>query len=164
VKLEARLRNFALPMSFAASLTAAVLGAATSTAAAPVAKHSSPISISDAWSRPAAPGMSTGVIYLTVHNGGRTADTLLGASSPMAPEVSLHRSAMSGGVATMEAVKGGLAAPAGGTARLEPNGYHLMMMGLKGGLKAGTSFPATLRFAHAGAVKFMVQVRATPPQ
>lgn len=154
------MRNFVLP----AVLTAALLGAAIPAAAAPTAAHTSRITVSDAWSRPAAPGISTGVIYLTVHNSGRTADTLVGASSPMAGEVSLHRSAMAGGVATMEAVKDGLEAPAGGTAKLEPNGYHLMMMGLKGGLKAGTSFPATLRFAHAGAVKLTVQVRATPPE
>ncbi|MGC1300759.1 MAG: copper chaperone PCu(A)C [Caulobacteraceae bacterium] len=121
------------------------------------------ISVEGAWSRPALPGMSTGVIYLTVVNHGRGADRLTGASSPMAAHVGLHRSAMSGGVSTMEAVKAGLEVPAHGTARLEPNGYHLMMMGLKGGLSAGSSFPASLVFAHAGAVKITVQVRATPP-
>ncbi len=61
-------------------------------------------------------------------------------------------------------IKDGLIVPAGGTAKLEPHGYHLMMMGLKGGLAAGSRFPATLRFAHAGAVRVSVEVRATPPQ
>jgi hypothetical protein len=133
-------------------------------AAAAAAPASAPaVSVEGAWSRPALPGMATGVIYLTITNHGRITDRLTGASSPMATHVGLHRSAMSGGVSTMESVKAGLEVPARGTARLEPNGYHLMMMGLKGGLSAGSSFPATLVFAHAGAVKITVQVRATPP-
>jgi periplasmic copper chaperone A len=151
-----------LSASPAAFLAAALLGACVATSAAPAPAHS-PISVEGAWSRPELPGMSTGVIYLTMINHARVADRITAASSPMAAHLGLHRSAMAGGVSTMEAVKGGLEVPAGGAARLEPNGYHLMMMGLKGGLAAGSRFPATLIFAHAGAVKIEVQVRATPP-
>lgn len=149
------------------SLLAALAGLTTQASArAPNPAHAAAtaITVSGAWSRPEPAGLSTGVIYLTVANHGRVADTLVGASSPMAAMVGLHRSAMAGGMATMTTVKDGLAVPAGGAARLEPNGYHLMMMGLKGGLAAGSSFPATLRFAHAGEVRVTVQVRATPPQ
>jgi periplasmic copper chaperone A len=145
-----------------AGLIAALAGAAAEAHAPKPA--ASAIMVSGAWSRPEPAGLPTGVIYLTVANHGRTADTLMGASSPKAAEVGLHRSMVSGGMASMAMIKDGLSVPAGGTARLEPNGYHLMMMGLKGGLAAGSSFPAVLRFAHAGEVRVTVQVRATAPE
>jgi copper(I)-binding protein len=145
-----------------ASLIAMLAGlGATAEARAP---KPSAIEVSGAWSRPEPAGIKTGVIYLTVANHGRAADVLTGASSPVAAEVGLHRSTVSGGMASMAMVKDGLAVPAGGTARLEPHGYHLMLMGLKGGLAAGSRFPATLRFAHGGEVRVDVEVRATPPQ
>ncbi len=147
-------------------LSACLIAALAGLGAAAEARAPKPsvITVSGAWSRPEPAGISTGVIYLIVANHGRAADTLTGASSPMAAEVGLHRSGMAGGVAIMTMIKDGLIVPAGGTAKLEPHGYHLMMMGLKGGLAAGSRFPATLRFAHAGAVRVSVEVRATPPQ
>ena len=54
-----------------------------------------------------------------------------------------------------------IGAPAAhGTLELKPGSYHLMLMGLKAPLKKGTRVPATLRFAHAGAVKVEFQVEA----
>ncbi|WP_158912922.1 copper chaperone PCu(A)C [Caulobacter sp. S45] len=142
----------ALPVAFASL--------ASANAAAPTPA----VSVSNAWSRPALPGMSTGVIYLTVTNHAAKPISLMGGSTPVAATMGLHRSAMSGGVSTMEMVDEGLEIPAGGTVKLEPNGYHMMLMGLKGGLKAGTSFPAMLGFGPAGSTKITVQVRATPPE
>jgi copper(I)-binding protein len=141
-------------------LTLAASAPAMALAPRPVSK----ITVSGAWSRPEPAGIATGVIYLTVANHGRAADTLTGASTPKAAEVGLHRSTVMGGMASMAMVKDGLTVPAGGTAKLEPNGYHLMMMGLKGGLAAGSRFPATLRFARGGEVRVDVEVRATPPE
>ena len=53
--------------------------------------------------------------------------------------------------------------PPGATVRLAPNGYHLMLMGLKQGLKPWASYPATLTFAKAGTIAVRVQVRQTAP-
>ena len=121
------------------------------------------VTVSGAWSRPALAGMSVGVVYLTVANHGRTPDRLVGASTPVAAMAELHRSSVANGVSSMTPAPGGLAVPAGGTVRLEPNGYHLMLMGLKQGLKPGARFPATLQFAHAGKLQVQVQVRSAAP-
>ncbi len=121
-----------------------------------------PIRAIDAWSRPAAAGLRTGVAYLTLVNGGPAPDRLEAASSPKAAQVGLHRSAMSHGVMDMEPVTGGLALPPGHAVALAPNGYHLMLTGLKGGLQAGERYPLTLRFAHAKPMTIQVRVRSGP--
>jgi periplasmic copper chaperone A len=56
---------------------------------------------------------------------------------------------MEDGVMKMRALDGIDIAP-GATIELKPGGMHLMIMGLKQPLKAGESFPATLRFEKAG--------------
>lgn len=145
-----------------APLTAlAVSILASAAAAAPAPPHA--IVATDAWSRPAPNGLPTGVIYVTLVNRGERPDRLLGASTPLAARVSLHRSSEQGGVMSMTPIPGGLDIPAGATVKIAPGGYHLMLEGLKRGLQAGAHFPATLRFAHAGAERVEVQVRSGPP-
>ncbi len=116
------------------------------------------IAASSVWSRPETPGLPTGVAYLTLTNHGRTADRLVSASSPKAAKVGLHRSTMTGGMMSMAAVDG-LDLPPGRPVSLAPGGYHLMLEGLKGGLKLGDHYPLTLRFAHAKPVTLQVDVR-----
>jgi periplasmic copper chaperone A len=41
-----------------------------------------------------------------------------------------------------------------------PNGFHIMLMGLKQPLVAGQSFPLTLTFTHAAPVTVDVKVQA----
>jgi copper(I)-binding protein len=101
-------------------------------------------------------------VYLTVTNVGHDADRLIGAQTPVAAHMTLHRSSMVNGMMSMAAVPGGATIPPGGVFKIEPGGYHFMLEGLKGGLRAGTYFPATLTFAHAGQVRIEVQVRAGP--
>lgn len=134
--------------------------AASAVSAAP---HSSGITLESAWSRPTAAGVPTGVGYVTIVNHGREADRLIGADSPWAASASLHRSAMHGGVMTMADVPEGLTIPPGATVRLEPGGYHLMLMGLKRPLSPGSRIPATLMFEKAGRRQVQFQVRLTPP-
>lgn len=43
--------------------------------------------------------------------------------------------------------------PGGETVTLEPGGYHIMLMDLKGQIKAGDTIPVTLTFENAGTVK-----------
>ena len=121
-----------------------------------------PVTASGVWSRPATVGLPTGVAYLTLVDHAAAPDRLLGASSPKAGRVSLHRSVMSAGVMSMLAVGDGLALPPGRPVTLAPNGYHLMLEGLKGGLRLGETYPLTLRFAHAKPLTVQVQVRSGP--
>ena len=144
------------------SLFAAPLLACLATGVAVSAKAAGPIRVTGAWSRPAAAGLPTGVAYLVVSNEGRSQDRLEAASSPKAARVGLHRSTMSQGVMSMEPVVDGLPLPPGHAVALAPDGYHLMLSGLKGGLKPGEAYPITLRFAHARPVTVQVQVRSGP--
>ena len=121
-----------------------------------------PITVSAVWSRPATAGLPKGVAYLTLTDHAATGDRLMGGSSPKAARVSLHHSVMKAGVMNMLAVDDGLELPPGRTVVLAPGGYHLMLEGLKGGLKLGESYPLTLRFAHARPMKVQVQVRSGP--
>jgi copper(I)-binding protein len=122
------------------------------------------ITVEGAWSRPVPTGLPTAVVYLTLHNSGGIADRLVGASAPVAESATLHRSAMDKGMMTMAPVPGGLAIPAHGAAILAPNGYHLMLEGLKQGLAVGARFPLTLTFQHAGPMRVEVEVRAAAPK
>ena len=121
-----------------------------------------PIAVGNAWSRPEAAGLPTAVAYMTLNNAGGSPDRLVGGSTPKAARVSLHRSQMSGGMMSMQPLPDGLALAPGATVALAPGGYHLMLTGLRGGLRAGETYPLTLRFAHARPLTVQVQVRAGP--
>ena len=114
------------------------------------------VRVEDAWSRPALAGR-TGVVYLTVQDAGAP-DTLTGAGTPIAEQAQLHESFVDHGVAKMRSVQSLPVAP-DKPVTLAPNGYHIMLMGLKRPLKAGDTFPVTLTFSNAGAVAATVTVR-----
>ena len=141
----------------AAALLVLALSGGAVQGAVPAAR---PIAVSAVWSRPATAGLPTGVAYLTLR--AAAADRLTGASSPKAGRVSLHHSVMKGGVMSMQAMPDGLDLPPGRPVVLAPGGYHLMLEGLKGGLKVGETYPLTLRFAHAKPMTVRVQVRPGP--
>jgi hypothetical protein len=67
---------------------------------------------------------------------------------------------MDGSVMRMREVEKGLEIPAGGSVTLAPGGYHLMMMGLKGPLKQGSTVPVTLVFEKAGTIDVELAVEA----
>ena len=117
--------------------------------------------VHDAWSRPTPPGIEVGVAYFTITNGGQT-DRLLGAASPVAARTELHISRMEGGVMTMEHLDA-VEVKRGEPVSFSPNGRHVMLLGLKQPLKAGDSFPLTLSFEKAGAVKLEVHVQDMAP-
>ena len=143
-----------------AALAVGLLGVGLSAAGA----ETPTIQVSGAWSRPTAPGVPTGVVYLTLTNRSGAPDRLTGAATPVARLMELHRSLMTRGVMSMAAVPGGLEIPARGKAALTPGGYHFMLAGLKRGLPAGARFPAVLSFAHARPLKVEVTVRAAAPE
>lgn len=104
------------------------------------------------------PSGATSAAYFVVRNGGAEADRLLSAESEVAGAVELHQSRIEEGGMRMRPIEG-VDLPAGGEARLEPGGYHVMLVGLKRELKGGDRFPLTLHFERAGAVMVEVEVR-----
>jgi len=121
--------------------------------------------IAQPWARPAAQGMN-GAAYLEVTNTTKADDVLLAVEAPVARKADIHRSEVTGGMARMKALAGGIAVPAGKTIKLAPGGDHVMLSGLKSPLTVGGRTPMTLVFRKAGRiqVELLVQTSANAPQ
>ena len=110
----------------------------------------------------ASMGMSpTTAGYVVIENGGKSDERLVSAACTCAKMVMIHQTEIKNAMASMKALDG-LNIPAGGTAQLAPGGAHLMIVGLKAPIKAGTMVNMTLTFAKAGrvTVPFMVMDKA----
>lgn len=104
-------------------------------------------------------GGTVGVVYLTVENTGDGDDRLVSASSDVAMAVELHNVNMVDGVMQMRQVEQGVAIPAGETVVFEPNGLHVMLIGLHEALEVDDTFDVELEFAEAGTVVVQSEVR-----
>ena len=101
----------------------------------------------------------TGVIYLTLTNVGGTADAFLSAETSVASSTMLHETRVENDMASMhEHGAGGVPIPAGGTVAFEPNGSHIMLMGLKQHLIEGQTFEVTLTFKSGKVVTVPVSI------
>ena len=109
------------------------------------------LTIEKPWARATPKGADVGAAYLEIRNAGGEADKLTGGSADFA-KVEIHQMTMQGNVMKMAEVKGGLTIPAHGVAKLAPNGYHIMLTGLKHPLVKGETAKLTLTFERAGAV------------
>lgn len=98
--------------------------------------------ITDAWVRATvAQQKATGLFaHITSAQGGK----LVSVSSPVAGIAEIHEMKMDGNMMRMRALQSGLDLPAGQTVKLEPGGYHVMLMELRQQVKAGDSVPVTL--------------------
>ena len=116
------------------------------------------VMVHEAWARASAGAATTGAAYVTLM-GGPVADSLVGASTPVAATAQVHETIDDHGVMKMRPVAS-VPVPAGQMVTFAPGGYHIMLMGLKHPLAAGESFPLTLTFAHAAPLTVDVTVRA----
>lgn len=138
--------------------------AALATWASPAHAHDfrlGPLRIDHPYATPTPPGASTGATYLRgIRNTGGQADRLIGASTPAARAVEIHRSVIDAqNVMRMRAIDG-IDLPPRGEVRLRHGGeHHLMLIGLRQPLKDGDRFPMTLRFEKAGEREVMVWVQ-----
>lgn len=105
------------------------------------------VQVSDAWARATMPGQKVSAAYMTIRS---DADAkLVGVSSVAVPRVELHEMKMDGEVMRMREV-GTLALPAGKPVKLEPGGYHIMLMNLDRAIAAGEAVPLTLTIESGG--------------
>ena len=88
--------------------------------------------------------------------GGDAPDRLLGASSPAASAVSLHRTDPSGAMVATDVLE----VPAGAEVPFVPGGDHLMLEGLVAPLLPGESVALDLEFAEAGTLRVEAPVVA----
>jgi hypothetical protein len=127
------------------------------TSAQPRVVTADDLTVSTMWARATAPNATVGAAYLVIENRGKQLDTLLRAASPVAGEVTFHRTTQADGVAHMDQLWT-VDLPPGRTVKFEPNGRHIMLTNLKQPLVAGTPIPITLQFQHAGAVTIELEV------
>jgi copper(I)-binding protein len=112
----------------------------------------------DYWARAAMAGGNSAA-YMLLHNHGAEADALISASSDVAEAVELHLSQMNAD-GTMEMIQQEkIDLPADGEVELKPGSYHVMLIGLKQDLMAGSEITITLTFEHAGEVTLTVPVK-----
>ncbi len=106
------------------------------------------------WARATPGAVKNSAAFFVVENKGG-ADKLVGVAGDVAREIQIHTMITEAGVMKMREIKS-LDVPANGKLELKPGGLHIMLIGLKDGLKDGTTFPLTLKFEKAGEVKVTV--------
>jgi len=150
---------FARPAAVLAALVLVVSVAACSSGGG--GASGGKMTVSGAWARTSTGMAMAGAAYLTIANGTSQADALLKVSTPAAATPELHETkAGASGMMAMHPVDR-ISIPAGGTVTLEPGGFHIMLIGLTGELKAGTTIVLTLTFEKAGEVTVTAEVRAS---
>ena len=116
-----------------------------------------PLMVKAPWARASAGPARAGAAYLGIANAGTEDDRLIGVSAPVAERVELHTHIMSDGVMRMRRVDA-VPVPGGKSIELKPGGRHVMLIGLRGPLKEGGTFPLTLIFDKAGTITVTVAV------
>lgn len=112
------------------------------------------------WARPTFALATTAAAYLSIHNIGESSDRLVEASvdSSIADEVQLHDVLMDGEMMRMRQMTSGVPISQDEQVSFTPGGKHIMLLGLKGPLNEGESFPLTLYFEKSGAMVVTVNV------
>ena len=136
----------ALILTFACGLLASTTLASTT------------LEIRDPWVREPNPARPVGAAFMTIVNDGDTPVTIVGASSKAAEVVEIHEMKTSDGVMKMRMIES-LEIPARSTVKLEPGGYHLMLIRLTGKLVAGDSVDIELKLAGDEIVKVAAPVK-----
>lgn len=114
------------------------------------------------YATPTAAASKNGAVYFkSINNSGKAADQLVSAKTTVADRIEIHEMKMDGDVMKMRPLSS-IDIPAGAevsVAKGNPNGYHLMLMGLKNPLKDGDKFTVWLSFKKAGEVEVEVWVQ-----
>ena len=119
------------------------------------------VAVSDPWVRTTVAQQKTTAAYMTITSlkGGKLVD----ASSPVAASAEVHEMKMDGDLMKMRAVDA-LPLPTGQAVELKPNGYHMMLMGLKAPVKAGDVVPIKLVIEDSKGQRKTVDVKAVARQ
>lgn len=113
----------------------------------------------DGWARATVPGTTVGAGYITLRNKGTEARNLLRLTTPVCDELSLHLTSVdANGVAHMWPIAK-LELKPGEEVRFEPNGKHMMFMGLTSPLVAGKTVAVTFEFEDEKPLTVQLQIR-----
>jgi periplasmic copper chaperone A len=121
------------------------------------------VQAAEGWSRATVPGVSTAAGYVVLTNKGDNPRKLLRISSPLAESIMLHQSSVDAkGMARMWPVAKLELAP-GQSIRFEPNGRHMMFMGITKPFAVGAQVPLMLLFEDEEEITVMLTVRPLVP-
>jgi len=112
----------------------------------------------EVWSRPAVTG-GNGAVYMVLHNHTNRPDQLIGAESPVAQTVELHKSEVNDQGVMVMLKQEAIDLPADGEILMKPGGYHIMLLGLKQDLKVGDTFEVVLKFRSHPDLPLQVTVK-----
>ena len=115
------------------------------------------VTVTNAWAGATVAAQKVGGVYMDIRS--NAASRLLSASSPVAGRAEIHNMKIENGVMKMSPVEG-IDVLAGKTVKLEPGGFHVMLVDLKRGLKAGETIPVTLTFEGSNKTRQTVEVKA----
>ncbi|PZP55378.1 MAG: hypothetical protein DI586_07030 [Micavibrio aeruginosavorus] len=115
------------------------------------------IQVTDVRAFETSEGMKNGAVLLTLKNTGKEDDKIISASTLAADQTEIHEMLETDGVMKMREV-GAITIKAGEEVAFKPDGYHIMLLGLKEPLKAGNARPLTLKFLRASEIKTTVEV------
>jgi len=116
------------------------------------------VRISGAYVRAVPPGQPNSAAFLTLNNNSGTDHELVDAESPVAKVVELHNHINKDGMMQMRRVEK-IDVPAGKETRLQPGGYHVMLIGLKEQLMPDQQIDLTLVFGDGSRSKISAPVR-----
>lgn len=138
-------------------------GSAKSAKSGPAGKgaRAGSIVIREVWARTSPMEAKHGAVYMVLRNVAKKDNALVRASVPrsVAMDVELHETKMgSGGTMAMHEVEE-IVLPAKATTRLEPGGYHVMLMDLAKPLVVGERIAVQLGFAKGPKVTVKAVVR-----
>lgn len=118
------------------------------------------IEVTDAYVRTSFTGAPAGAVFMTIRNTGETDDRLIEARSDAAARTELHTHIDAGdGVMQMRQDEDGFPVPAGGEARLERGGDHVMFMGITEEWTSGDTVDLTLVFQSGEEIAVSLPVR-----
>lgn len=116
------------------------------------------LDIGHPWSRPTPKEANVAGGYLTITNKGKTADRLIGGSSPAAGQIEVHEIVDVDGVPRTRPVAGGIEIKPGKTIELKPGALRIVLLGLKEPLQIDQKIKGTLVFEKAGPVDIIYNV------
>jgi len=116
------------------------------------------LTVKDPYVRAVPPGQQNSAAFMELVNGTGAQRALVGGASDAAEVVELHTHIMEGDMMKMRRIER-IELPAGETVTLAPGELHVMLIGLKRGLKPGDQVELTLSLDDGTAVKVQAPVR-----
>lgn len=139
-------------------MTRTILGLTLCLTVAPTLLGAATLEVRDPWVREPNPGRPVGAAFMTISNNGDATIRIIGASSKAAEVVEIHEMKTVDGVMKMRMIES-LEIPANSTVKLEPGGYHLMLIRLTGAMKEGDEVEIELKVEGGETLKVKAPVK-----